>query len=535
MDISPNNGNNMVFSNKNLNENNHFAYLNTIKKQIHFNSPNYNFNLKNKLGNIDDKENNENEQYRKEDMNNIRMNLNENKLFSINNTTGNYDNISNNNNIFNEFQEEKINQNVSFFNNINQNNSNNKRSILKISNPNYCKNIINGNTNNPNKENNINQINKKHITIDSNSINNKKEDAVDQKHKKRGLNNSEISNFRNTNISNKSINFNITPDNKKNKSLICNENKNIDGLLNGYSFSELQYMDKENIPPIPKESSRVSNKITNNLIEEENELKKSPLEINIELGVSHLNSDITCRNILEIPITIDTKFTDLNNEYKINFLNDNNIKNNIYDIPLSKEFLIIFNTLNLEYNQIFEFLRIASNKINKEDKLYSNIFSNDRWLKKDEIEYLLNLEDKSPYFQNISYLNTEGILEAINYCVDISLENNSNIFSVIIVNELKDNLKFNGENVNEEFLKITKKLNEKRIFMVKNFSINTIILNQKNSQELFYNEKKGINEVENEKNNFINFFNELSNLTMGLNLFARVIVFNINIYFKILF
>ena len=50
------------------------------------------------------------------------------------------------------------------------------------------------------------------------------------------------------------------------------------------------------------------------------------------------------------------------------------------------------------------------------------------WLKKEDLEYLLNYENNYQFFQNFAYLNSEGIIEVINYCIDISLENNSNIF-----------------------------------------------------------------------------------------------------------
>ena len=423
--------------NNNIYNNSPFESLNTIKKQFHFNSPSETFNPKNKFANLEDRECNDNASINNpsnEDMNNLKMNLNDNKYSEIRNvhnnihvnfrsennnliqdfakTTGLFNGFSNENYFIND---ENANNGCNFLNNPNASfNSNLKRSIIKKSNNNAALNNL---TSIDNENSCIN------LNLNKTNISNTKRVPLGK---------SEILN-KVLGSSNDSINLNITPDNKKNKTNCVNE-RNIFNIseknYKGYSFSELQYMDKENIPPVPRESSRFNN--TNEL--------SSPLEINIELGISHLNSDQSSQRTLEIPITIDTKHC---------YDDKENIKSDS-EIPLIKEYLVIFNTLSLDLNQILEFLRIASDKMNHNDKLYSNIFSNEAWVKKGDLEFLLNLENKLHFFQNINYLNTEGIIQAIDFCVEISLENDSNIFSVIIINELKDFYEFNGNNVKDD-------------------------------------------------------------------------------------
>jgi hypothetical protein len=56
--------------------------------------------------------------------------------------------------------------------------------------------------------------------------------------------------------------------------------------------------DKENQPPVPRESSKYSY----------NENNVSPLEINLEAGISHIVSDSS--KLVEIPITVEFKLTE---------------------------------------------------------------------------------------------------------------------------------------------------------------------------------------------------------------------------------
>jgi hypothetical protein len=429
----------------------------------------------------------------------IKMNLNENKYSEIYNDA-NVNSKNDNKLIQNSLRNTNFSKNIDSENyfdnhgkikneynfiNFESSNVNPKQSILKQSNK---LRALNNKTTNDNENNYINEnLNKTNLT----------------NLKRVPLGNSEIFN-KVLNTNNKSINLNITPDNKKNRFTNFNERKIINDVENNnqiFSFSELQYMDKENNPPILRESSKFK----------DTKEDTSPLEINIELGISHLNSDQNSQRTLEIPITIDFKYCSDEKE---------NLKNDSVSV-LVKEYLIIFNTLSLDLNQIFEFLRISAEKMNNEDKLYSNIFSNETWLKKGDLEYLLNLENKLPFFQNINYLNTEGIIQAIDFCVEISLENNSNIFSVIIINELKDFYPFNSYNAKEGLHKIAKKLKEKRVLMVKNFSINTIILND---SSLNYSCLEDKVKSESEKFKFIGFLKELSNLTLGSNYIVKVLL-----------
>jgi len=454
----------------------------------------------------------------KEDIKHVKINLNKNAYFeskNINNVINNkntncllnFDNnyrnnlLPNNNTSFTSNDLPNINHDGLSFNKIdnkiNENYTNNTFSQAKYSR--IQKSILKNSSNS-----NIDNLS--HHTISSilnpkNTTNHVQTRTNTLKPKQTELINSEIplSNKKN----NQSIKFNITPDNKKSKTEFEKKRdlyNNTENLLNGYSFSELQYLDKENNPPIPRESSRFTT------INCEND----PFETNIELGISHVNSDQNSKRIFEIPITIDTKYQITEKEILLN---------NEIEIPLVKEYLIIFNTLSLDFTQILDFLHIAAGKMNSEDKLYSNVFSNETWLKKADLEYLLYMENKLPYFQNISFLNTEGILQAINYCVDVSLENNSNIFSVVIINELRDLYLFDDNNLKDEYLKIAKKLKEKRVLMVKNFSINSILLKTNLSSNFTYEENR---ESEIQKFKFINFFEELSYLTMGLNYVVKV-------------
>jgi hypothetical protein len=71
-------------------------------------------------------------------------------------------------------------------------------------------------------------------------------------------------------------------------------------------------IDKENTPPIPRESSRYTYS--------ENDI--GPVEINLEAGISHIVSDTN--KVSEIPLSIEIK---MNN-----------------DVHYSKDFIIVFNT-----------------------------------------------------------------------------------------------------------------------------------------------------------------------------------------------
>lgn len=474
---------------KNYN-NSPFESLNAIKKQFHFNSPSDNFDPMNKLSNyenIDICRNPFTEISGKEDLKNIQMNLNENKYSDINNNTNFNSNSIHKNNMNKNFNYIIDNENC-FSNNVDKKNE----IITEYYNQNHRINILKT-SDKPSSYNKGSNYDENYSNLNTNKtqINNLKRIPLGNSEMYHSVFNNKCQN----------ITLNITPENKRNKSNL-NDCKNLHTVNihnKGYSFGELQYMDKENNPPIPRESSRFK----------DTKEDSSPIEIDIELGISHLNSDQNLQRTLEIPISIDVKdcYDDIEN-----------IKNDS-DSPLVKEYLIIFNTLSLDFDQIIEFLRIAAGKMNTEDKLYSNIFSNETWFKKGDLEYLINLENKLPFFQNINYLNTEGIIQAIDFCVEISLENNSNIFSVIIINELKDFNAFNCNNVKEGLCKIAKKLNEKRVLMVKNFSINSIIL--KNCMVNYPSlEDKIISESE--KLKFINFFKELTNLTLGCNYIAKV-------------
>ena len=241
--------------------------------------------------------------------------------------------------------------------------------------------------------------------------------------------------------------------------------------------------DKENNPPLLKENSKfVQNEESSE--ENENNENKNNLEINISGGISHITSDR--KKTVEIPITIE-----------INSLN-------VTQVEYSKETLLIFNTNELNLEQILAILRIFNDKMGKNDKIYSNIFKSGEGLTKTHINYILNIKDNnySEIFKETEKINYEKISTLIDYAIDLSMNSISNIFSILLINDI-DEIPLINDDYNFEINKILKKLESTKVNLLKYFSINSIILD---NQELQKTEKNI---------NFLSYLYDISMMCMG--------------------
>ncbi len=292
-------------------------------------------------------------------------------------------------------------------------------------------------------------------------------------------NNKEI-NFTNNNISNinnKSLSKNLSnifnlnlSNNSLNKNNISFRRLSFDDL-NDENIPEEE--DKENQPPLPKENSKYSN--MNNL--------DFNLEINIEGGISHIISNI--EKIIQVPITIEINC-------------DNNFN-------YSKDTLLIFNTIALNITTIIQILKCYYEKMDINDKIYSNIFKVGKWLNKEDICNLINgsKNNYTKFFQETEKLDFNQICKLILFGIDMSLNVDSNIFSILIINDI-DEIDDENFNKGEEQIKgIVNKLKETKVNLLKFFSINTILLDDKLK-------------IKNEKNSkFISYLYDISLLCMG--------------------
>ena len=395
---------------------------------------------------------------------------------NYNNTNKNYQNINNssgnsyNNNNSPDFSLNNIKQHLTFL-------SNNKKDSL---NKNNNEIIINNNYNSDLSRNLTNIFNMSNNSISNNNNNNN------------NLNNS----ANNNNYSFKHLNFDdINND-------FNNENNNTDDD------------DKENTPPIPKEY--YSNSINNNNQNNNNNFNK--IDITIEGGISHINSNTSIT--IDIPITISISTP------QSNILQQNE--------PLySKDTLLIFNSQNLNIDTILKILQLISNKISFFDRIYSNIFKQGNWLtKKDLNEIILNCSNSNiennnnninKYFQStqkINYLSLENFLE---YGINMSVNTPSQIFSILLINDI-DQIPL-SINYNELLEKLSKILQKSKINLIKYFSINCILLDDINITKT------------NENLKFISFIYDLSLLCLGYffcPINAEELIKSVSIFFEIL-
>ncbi len=359
----------------------------------------------------------------------------------------------------------------------------NNQNNIKNKNTNNSENIINDNINS--KNNSINKVKKK-LTFFSDNKN-------------------EIININGIDMNNNYFNNSNTLLNMSNSQFSNNSLRNLDfnDITNEEINEEDNDEDKENNPPLLKENSRyIPNEENNNIytIDEnknENEYSNnndnSNIEINISGGISHITSDI--KKTVEIPITIE-----------INTINSSTI---VY----SKETLLIFNTNALNLEQVLLILKIFNEKMGKDDKIYSNIFKSGEGLDKKQIEYILNIKNNNYYdvFKETERINYEKISTLIEYAIDLSMNSLSNIFSVLLINDIDEFKNINGDDEGDysfEIKKIIKKLETAKVNLLKYFSITTILLDDKGTD---INPKN-----KNEKNiNFISYLYDLSMMCMG--------------------
>ena len=151
--------------------------------------------------------------------------------------------------------------------------------------------------------------------------------------------------------------------------------------------------------------------------EKENEVKNN-LEINISGGISHITSDR--KKTVEIPITIE-----------INTINSNKVN-------YSKETLLIFNTNELNLEQILLILRIFNDKMGNDDKIYSNIFKSGEGLTKAHINYILDIKDNN--YTEI-FKETEKINYEKNQTPNTSIINMSNSSNITYSNNSPNSLR----------------------------------------------------------------------------------------------
>ena len=517
-----------VLNNTNFNNNNNNSYS-TLEKTV--------ISMDTNINNLDN--------YEK--MCNLAYNVNADSMIElIKDNNFNNNNINNSDNFNNDNSNNKsINRialsPINFSSNTPYNG--NKSKFINS----YSSGFFDNNYNNTNKNNNninnssnnspdfsLNNI-KQHLTF----LSNNKKDSLNKYNNEIILNNNynnELS--RNlTNIFNMSNNSILNNNNNMNSNININYNNNINLNNsinnNNYSFKHLNFDDinndfnnennntddddKENTPPIPKEY--YSNSINNNNQNNNNNYNK--LDITIEGGISHINSN-TCITIdIPITITISTPSSTILQQQ---------------NEPLySKDTLLIFNSQNLNIDTILKILQLISNKISNFDRIYSNIFKQGNWLtKKDLNEIIFNCMNSdtennnlnyniNKYFQStqkINYLSLENFLE---YGINMSVNTPSQIFSILLINDI-DSIPL-SINYNELLEKLSKILQKSKINLIKYFSINCILLDD-------------INVIKtNENLKFISFIYDLSLLCLGYffsPINAEELIKSVNIFFEII-
>ena len=338
------------------------------------------------------------------------------------------------------------------------------------------RNIIYNNNNNIN----INNVKRKLTFLSATKTEEKINFNDQEKYNKNTTPNNSIINMSNSNS--------ITYSNNSPNSL---RNLDFNDVTNEEINEEDNEEDKENCPPLLKENSKFVHNEENS--EEnsdgDNENIKSNLEMNISGGISHIISDK--KKTVEIPITIE-----------INTINS-------IQANYSKETLLIFNTNELNLEQILLILRIFNDKMGKDDKIYSNIFKSGEGLTKAHINYILDIKDNNytEIFKETEKINYEKISTLIEYAIDLSMNSLSNIFSILLINDIDEISTINGD-YSLELKKILKKLESSKVNLLKYFSITSIILdNQGTMIEPKNKTEKNIN--------FLSYLYDLSMMCMG--------------------
>ena len=353
-------------------------------------------------------------------------------------------------------------------------------SVLTAIPNNLNNNNININNNINNYSININNVKRKLTFLSETKTEDKLNNQIDiEKYEKNQTPNTSIINMSNSS--------NITYSNNSPNSL---RNLDFNDVTNEEINEEDNEEDKENTPPLLKENSKfVQNEENSEENEEkENEIKNN-LEINISGGISHITSDR--KKTVEIPITIE-----------INTINSNKVN-------YSKETLLIFNTNELNLEQILLILRIFNDKMGNDDKIYSNIFKSGEGLTKAHINYILDIKDNNytEIFKETEKINYEKISTLIEYAIDLSMNSLSNIFSILLINDIDEISSINGD-YSYELKKILTKLESSKVNLLKYFSITSIILD---NQGTILDPKN-----KTEKNiNFLSYLYDLSMMCMG--------------------
>ena len=341
---------------------------------------------------------------------------------------------------------------------------------------------------------NINQcynsiISSNNNIVNSNINNTKKKFTFLSDIKNEEININPINN--NTNLSPNNSLLNISNSNYLNNSL---RNLDFNDITNEENDEENYDEDKENNPPLLKENSKFYQSDESNNEEINNNYSEFPnnncnLEINISGGISHITSDI--KKTVEVPITIE-----------INTINSPIVN-------YSKETLLIFNTNALNLEQVLLILRIFNEKMGKNDKIFSNIFKSVHGLGKKELNDILNINYNNYFtvFKETQRINYEKIGTLIEYAIDLSMNSLCNIFSVLLINDVDEINSENGD-YSFEVQKIVKKLEKTKVNLLKYFSINSIILDDRGTDIL--------PKMKTEKNiNFISYLYDLTMMCMG--------------------
>ena len=107
----------------------------------------------------------------------------------------------------------------------------------------------------------------------------------------------------------------------------------------------------------------------------------------------------------------------------------------------------------------------------------------------------------------IDGINYEKIGTLIEYAIDLSMNSLCNIFSVLLINDVDEINSENGD-YSFEVQKIVKKLEKTKVNLLKYFSINSIILDDRGTDIL--------PKMKTEKNiNFISYLYDLTMMCMG--------------------
>ena len=228
--------------------------------------------------------------------------------------------------------------------------------------------------------------------------------------------------------------------------------------------------DKENCPPLPKESSKYTN----------DESSEELVDINIEGGISHIISDEN--KIVDMPMTVDVS---INKDIAVNY---------------AKDTLLIFNTMSLNLSTILQILKVAYDKMSDNDRVFSNIFKESKWLTKEEIFRMLSSENFASHFQATSTLSYIDIAKLVLYGIDLSFEFHSNLFTIMFINDIDEIV---DVDYTASIKEIVTKLQETKINLIKSFTINAILLDD-------------LTKRKNEKNvKFISFMHEMTMICMG--------------------